>query len=61
MKVLCKLDFCANQALKLVIENLPTAPTNPVKGLIYFNTTTNHYYGYDGSKWIDLSSIGFGN
>jgi hypothetical protein len=41
------------------IQNLPSAPTtNLKKGRIYFNTTDNTLYVYDGTKWIDALSQG---
>jgi hypothetical protein len=29
-----------------------SAPTNPVAGDMYYNTTTNHLTYYTGSSWI---------
>ena len=54
MKFLNNWDLTRNQLLNAVIQNLATAPANPVKGLIYFNTTDNKYYGWDGTSWKDL-------
>ena len=34
------------------IQNLGTAPASPVKGQIYFNTTTNKAMVWDGSAWV---------
>ena len=27
-------------------------PTSPVKGMIIFDSTTNHFYGYNGTSWV---------
>ena len=27
-------------------------PTNPSKGMIIFDSTSNHFYGYNGSAWV---------
>lgn len=58
MKFLNNWDLARNQLLNAVIQNLATAPANPVKGLIYFNTTDNKYYGWDGTSWKDLGKEG---
>ena len=58
MKFLNNWDLTRNQLLNAVIQNLATAPANPVKGLIYFNTTDNKYYGWDGTSWKDLGKGG---
>jgi hypothetical protein len=31
-----------------------TAPDSPVPGMIYFNRTDKHFYGYNGSSWVRL-------
>ena len=41
------------------IQNLPSAPTTNLQaGRIYFNTTDNKLYIYDGTNWVDLTSQG---
>lgn len=36
---------------------LPTVtPENPSKGQIYFNTTNNHFYGWNGTEWLQLDN-----
>ena len=41
------------------IQNLPSAPTtNLRKGRIYFDTTDNTLYIYDGTKWVNALSQG---
>lgn len=49
------LDFEQNQAQNLAIHNLASAPTNPVEGQIYFNTTDNKTYIWDGTNWTCLA------
>lgn len=35
--------------------NYASAPSSPVKGNVYFDTTTNSLYFYDGTNWRSTS------
>lgn len=48
------IDFNQNEAQNLAIENLASAPTTPVNGQIYFNTSDNKTYIWDGTFWQDM-------
>lgn len=52
MKFLNNTDLNKNQIRGLVADNLSAAPSSPVKGQIYYNTTENILYHYDGTSWI---------
>lgn len=52
---LSSIDLNKNELQNGVIHVLATAPSNPVKGQIYYNSTDNRLYFFDGSNWIDAS------
>jgi hypothetical protein len=54
-KFLTSLDLTKNQILNVAIQNLSSAPSAPVAGQVYFNTTDAHLYFYNGSAWVDAS------
>lgn len=51
------VDFHQQQAVKMRVENLASAPSSPVSGQVYFNTGDNFFYGWNGTSWINLSQI----
>jgi len=46
------VDIVKNELRNAVMQNLGSAPASPVKGLMYFNSTDNTFYWYDGTQWI---------
>ncbi len=54
-KFLTSLDLTKNQILNVAIQNLSSAPSAPVAGQVYFNTTDAHLYFYNGTAWVDAS------
>ena len=46
---------------KLGLVVLPSAPTSPTKGDVYYNSTDDAVYAYDGTGWLDLSAGGGGS
>lgn len=54
-KFLTNLDLTKNQILNVAIQNLTSAPSSPVVGQIYFDTTDLRMYFYNGSAWVDMS------
>lgn len=57
MKQLTNLDLAQNELQNFRIQNLASAPTSPVAGQVYYNSTDNKYYGYNGSVWVDISMV----
>lgn len=50
------IDLQQNQLQNAVVHNSASAPSSPVEGQIYQNTTDNKLYVYDGTSWIDMST-----
>lgn len=56
--VLIDLNLNRNELQNAVIQNLSTAPSNPIEGLMYYNTNDNIAYIYDGTAWRNTMSTG---
>jgi hypothetical protein len=50
------LDFNKNEIQNVVVQKLTSAPASPASGQIYFNTTDNAFYYYNGSAWVKLTA-----
>lgn len=56
IQFLSELNINKNQIQQSVLHKSATAPANPVAGQVYFNTTDNNMYYYNGIKWINMDT-----
>ena len=52
---LSSIDLNKNELQNAKIHVLATAPSNPQEGQIYYNSTDNKLYFYDGTSFVDAS------
>lgn len=57
------INLGGNEITNHLLEKLSTAPSSPVSGRVYYNTTTNKAMLYDGTTWVELSgnNVGIAN
>lgn len=48
------LDLTQNQLIRARFENRASAPTSPVAGQQYYDTSDNTFRGWNGTVWVDL-------
>lgn len=58
MRVLSNLDLAKNQLLNFRMQLLGSAPSAPVEGLAYFDSTVHAPFFYDGTSWINAFAVG---
>lgn len=54
IKYLNSINLNQNELQNAKIQNLATAPVNPVKGQIFYNTTANKLQIFDGAEWVNV-------
>ena len=58
MKYLSNIDLNKNQLQNVAFQQLATAPSSPVDGQFYFNTTDDQPYYYNGIDWVAMNGLG---
>lgn len=56
MKFLNNVDINKNQAISLGLEISSSHPASPVVGQVYFNTSDNLVYVYNGVSWYSVAT-----
>lgn len=57
MNLLVNLNLNKNQLQNAVIQPLATAPSNPVEGQIYYNSSDKFIYRYNGTAWGPIGVV----
>lgn len=57
MKYFVDIDLNKNELVRAVVQNLPTHPTSPKQGQIYYNNDEHHLYCYIDSVWVALDLL----
>ncbi len=52
-----EIDLHQNQIKNGKFEKLPAPPTNPETSRFYFDTTENHFYGWNGLEWVNFGTL----
>jgi hypothetical protein len=57
MRYETNIDLNKNELQNAALQKLTAAPATPVKGQMYFNTTDNRAYSYNGTVWVAMDAV----
>ena len=60
-KFLTPIDLTKNELQNAVIQNLATAPSSPVSGQVYYDTSVNQLKVYEGTGWAPVGGVATGS
>ncbi len=52
MKFLTNIDLVQNQLINALLHILASAPSSPIEGQVYYDSTNHRAYYYNGSTWV---------
>ena len=58
---LAPINLNKNEMQNMRLQNLASAPENPVEGQVYHNTTDHKTYAYNGTSWVEMGGGGTGD
>ena len=57
-KFLTPIDLTKNEIQNVALQRLAAAPSSPVEGQVYYNTTDDKVYVYADGSWTDMTASG---
>jgi hypothetical protein len=54
-RYLSNINLSNNQLQNAALHPTATEPSNPVEGQVYYNTSSDKLFIYNGSAWVDIS------
>ena len=57
---LTPVNLNKNELQNAVIQNLSTAPSSPVTGQLYYDTSVNQLKVYEGTGWAPVGGVAYG-
>lgn len=55
-KFLTHINLAQNELQNAVVQVLASAPSSPVEGQVYYNSTSNKFNVYNGASWDEMGS-----